>query len=1357
MAPFETKSDRRVKKRMLKIKSSAIRLAAGVVLINLFIYLLAGVSICKSRQHYERQAALTTQNLANSLELTIAGFLEKMDISLFAVKNETERQLAGGGINEKLLNAYITREKTVIPTFEEMWVADRDGNVRYGTKIISHQPVNITDREYFQRLRNNPGSGLVISKPVIGRITKTWSMLISKRINNPDGSFAGLAFGSLRFADYFDGLFSKINIGKQGVIEFRDQELALIDQYPDIADPRGQVGPKMVSTLILDKIQTEPNFGTYNTLFERDGIERTVSYKKITGYPFYVVVSLGRSEYLSAWRNEVAVALSLLLLFTLITAFSARMFFLRRVQGALQESDARYRELFNNANLAIFQTTLEGRIIGVNLSFAQMFGFISPEEVLTSVDNPADLFADSKRHEELIRLKAENPDMSTFDNLYRRKDGSTFIGNLSLRQVVDQNDDLLHFEGFIEDITERKAAEEKLRKREALFRAVVEHNHEGIVLMNAERRPLYVSPSYTQINGYSPEEWISGYGPDYVHPDDFELTANAFREVLQSPGKVVTTTYRLRHKMGHWFWVETVVTNLLHDPDIQAVVLNSRDITEQRRADYALRETESRFRAFVEQSPVAIGVFSLDGITLYANQKFLETLGLQNLEEVVGRPAVEYFSPQFREESKERTRRRLAGLPVPPEYESTFLRADGAEFPAHVAVAPIQLTSERVSIAFLTDISERKMAEQKLRERELHYKMLFEAIPESVLLIGTDRRVVAANRASALLYGYESPQQLEGYDTRLLIAERDRERASRIQADVLQGEERPPRQYIEVRHDGSEFIAEVMSTTLRGPGQEVTGYIGITRDITAFVKAEEALRESEQKYRLLAENSVTAVWTANFAGGFTYMSLAIEKLLGYTVDEVMQIQMAGIVVKEDYENLMMILSAELAKPKGERLLSYSQQIRCRRKDGNLLDAEINVTWLRDDQGDIVGLQGSTSDITERKIAEAEKAKLGTQLQQAQKMESVGRLAGGVAHDFNNMLGLIIGHTELALEQTDPTHPLHTDLQEIRKAAERSADLTRQLLAFARQQTAALKVLDLNEIITNMLKMLQRLIGEDIDLKWQSEANLWLVKMDPTQIDQILANLCINARDAISDTGKITIETGNITLNKVYCADHEASAPGEYVMLIVSDNGCGMDKETIEKIFEPFFTTKGVGKGTGLGLATVFGIVKQNNGFIYVYSEPGQGTTFTIYLPRHVGKAGQVQPEVKQAPAQRGQETILLVEDEPDILNLTKMLLERQGYTVLAANTPGKAISLAGEHVGEINLLMTDVVMPEMNGRDLAKHLLALYPHLKCLFTSGYTADVIAHHGVLDEGVHFIQKPFSIKALAAKVREALDQK
>ncbi len=387
--------------------------------------------------------------------------------------------------------------------------------------------------------------------------------------------------------------------------------------------------------------------------------------------------------------------------------------------------------------------------------------------------------------------------------------------------------------------------------------------------------------------------------------------------------------------------------------------------------------------------------------------------------------------------------------------------------------------------------------------------------------------------------------------------------------------------------------------------------------------------------------------------------------------------------------------------------------------------------------------------------QGKRKKLEAQLIQAQKMESVGRLAGGVAHDYNNISSIIIGYSELALEKIEQSDPLHDDLMEISTAAKRSTNITRQLLAFARQQTIAPKVLDLNDTLESMLKMLRRLIGEDIDLAWLPGSEVWPVKMDPSQVDQILANLCVNARDAIADVGKVTIETENIYFDKAYCQDHAGFVPGEYVLLAVSDDGSGMAPETMNKIFEPFFTTKGLGKGTGLGLATVYGIVKQNAGFINVYSEPDKGTSIKVYLPRHIGQAAVEQGKDSiEIPLSLGSEVVLLVEDDVPILKLGKRILEDLGYVVLPANGPEEAIKLAEKHAGKIHLLITDVVMPGMNGRDLSKQLQEFYPKLKVLFMSGYTASIIAHRGVLEDGVSFISKPFSKKDVAVKARGVL---
>lgn len=399
---------------------------------------------------------------------------------------------------------------------------------------------------------------------------------------------------------------------------------------------------------------------------------------------------------------------------------------------------------------------------------------------------------------------------------------------------------------------------------------------------------------------------------------------------------------------------------------------------------------------------------------------------------------------------------------------------------------------------------------------------------------------------------------------------------------------------------------------------------------------------------------------------------------------------------------------------------------------------------------------TASQVIQESHKDEARSSLEAQLRQAQKMEAIGRLAGGVAHDFNNMLQVILGNVDLALSEPSVSLSLRESLVEIQKSARHSVDLTRQLLAFARKQTISPQVLNLNDTVSGMLRMLQRLIGEDIQLRWIPAPDLWLVRMDPGQVDQILANLAVNARDAIQADGQVTIETRNVTLDAASTSLHPDCLPGDYVMLSVSDNGCGIDDVARAHIFEPFFTTKELGKGTGLGLATVFGIVKQNNGFINVDSKVGSGSVFKLFLPKI-----ESEPAANKAPLPgrtlRGTETVLLVEDEPQILSLGQRILEQYGYTVLAVRTPAAALALAKQHHRLIDLLITDVVMPGINGKELKQLLTAIQPGLKCLFMSGYTADIIAHHGVLDKGLEFLQKPFTAETLAKRVRQLLESK
>ncbi|MEI6667360.1 MAG: PAS domain S-box protein, partial [Acidobacteriota bacterium] len=523
-------------------------------------------------------------------------------------------------------------------------------------------------------------------------------------------------------------------------------------------------------------------------------------------------------------------------------------------------------------------------------------------------------------------------------------------------------------------------------------------------------------------------------------------------------------------------------------------------------------------------------------------------------------------------------------------------------------------------------------------------------------------------------------------------------------------------------------------------------YQAFHQDITERRRIEAELETGKRELELFFGLVPDLVCIASVDGFFLKLGGAWKQTLGFTNAELLAQPFESFMHPEDIAATREEVLTQLG---GGSTAKFVNRYRTKAGDYRWLE------WTASPAVNGATLYAAARDITDRKRAEEEKAVLEARSRQAQKMESVGLLAGGVAHDFNNMLAVILGHTEVAMEGIDSAQQLHASLDEIHKAATRSANLTRQLLAFARKETITPKVIDLNETMAGTLSMIRRLVGENVHVAWQPHADLWPVQIDASQMEQVLINLCVNARAAIAGVGSITIATDN-AVDDADWSDVANEVRGDYVRLTVSDTGCGMSGETLSHIFEPFFTTKAVGEGTGMGLASVFGAVKQNRGVIQVRSVLGTGTTFRIYLPRHTATVAPSGTDVEMVPTLRGHETLLLVEDEPGVLMLAKKALERSGYTVLAAGTPSEAIRLATEYGGHIHLLMTDVVMPEMNGLALATRLDAIRPHIKRLFTSGYPADVIADHGVVDHSAAFISKPFSIKALVAKVRETLDR-
>jgi PAS domain S-box-containing protein len=518
-------------------------------------------------------------------------------------------------------------------------------------------------------------------------------------------------------------------------------------------------------------------------------------------------------------------------------------------------------------------------------------------------------------------------------------------------------------------------------------------------------------------------------------------------------------------------------------------------------------------------------------------------------------------------------------------------------------------------------------------------------------------------------------------------------------------------------------------------------------------RAEEALRQSEARKAAFFQSALDCIITIDHNGLILEFNPAAEATFGYASGAVLGKPMAELIIppslrEKHHRGMARYLATGEGPVLGKRI-----EITAMRADGTEFPVELSITPIG--MGGVPTFTASIRDISERKKAEQDKLLLEQQLRQAQKMEAIGQLTGGIAHDFNNMLTVILGYSELMLRSLRSDDPMRSEVEQVQEAGVRASLLTRQLLAFSRKQVLDPKVLDLNAVLTNIDRMLQRVIGEDIDLVTMPAPGLGRVKVDPGQIEQVIMNLAVNARDAMPQGGKLTIETANVELDNAYARKHVSVRPGSYVMLAVSDTGCGMDAETQARIFEPFFTTKEVGKGTGLGLSTVYGIVKQSDGNIWVYSEPGRGTTFKVYLPIVEGAVETVEPSVAPAGAVRGSETILLVEDDAGIRRLVRQVLAERGYWVLEAIDGKHAIQISEQHTVPIHLLVTDLVMPEMSGRDLAEHLKPSRPNMKVIFMSGYTDKAIVHRGELDPGTAFLQKPFTPDALARKVREVLD--
>ena len=664
----------------------------------------------------------------------------------------------------------------------------------------------------------------------------------------------------------------------------------------------------------------------------------------------------------------------------------------------------------------------------------------------------------------------------------------------------------------------------------------------------------------------------------------------------------------------------------------------------------------------------------------------------------------------------------LSASSVPLENEALALEGGADGFLAKPVAPPIAVAHVKAWLRL-------REAEELTRAAAQQWRATFDAVRDGLCLVGPSGAVLRCNRALADLLGRPFPDIVGQPFGGVFRA------ATGVPPPPLEARVRQTRQRQSAEWSLGDRWFRVTADPVFGKQGELLGTVHLFADITQRKQAELALAQ----LAALVEFSDDAIIYGTVDGIIRSWNPAAERLLGYKAEEIIG-RPAAVIIPPDRAEEFADLHAGVRR--GEHRGTF-ETVR-KHKDGRLLDVALTVCPVCDAAGTVTGASVTIRDITGRK-------RLEEKLRQAQKMEAVGQLAGGIAHDFNNLLTIILGYSQLALTQMSLPDLLNNPLQEILKAGERAAVLTRQLLAFSRRQVLEPKVLDLNAVVTDMERMLRRLIGEDIELATHLDPDLEAVQADPGQIDQVLLNLAVNARDAMPEGGRLTIETANTELDEDYARNHPDVRPGRYALVAVTDSGTGIAPENLPQIFEPFFTTKEPGKGTGLGLSTVYGIVRQSGGHISVYSEPGHGTTFKIYLPV-TQEPITVTPRL--APPLPGTETILVVEDEEPVRQFAGMALRQSGYTVLEASGGEEALRKAGEHQGPIHLLLTDVVMPGMSGRELAKHLAPLHPETKVFYFSGYTSDAIVRHGILSGDMPFLPKPFGREALARKVREIL---
>ena len=1009
--------------------------------------------------------------------------------------------------------------------------------------------------------------------------------------------------------------------------------------------------------------------------------------------------------------------------------------------------------LFQQAADAIFVCTMDGKFLDVNERACLQSGY-TREELLSM--NVIDLDSEfSQPHILAEYFKSLEPNLSTtLQSTHRRKDGHTYPVEITISRIQTPDGDQIM--GVVRDISKRVEAARSLKESEERFRMMMEKLPAGFFAHDLDGNFVMVNRKACLDTGYSREELLALSVQDIDPASETRKDRETLWTLLESSDSLSVESEH-RRKDGSTYPVEVHLstTRLLGKPVILGISFN---ISKRKQLEIERENRELFLQDLIDQSPFATWIADAEGTLVQSNPALRSYLNLTD-EQLIGNYNI-FSDPQLKEQGVEEKVKSVYNQGKTVHFElvwnGSYIDRDmfAGSNTVHIEATMYPIFDSKHKLTHVVtqwvDITKRKKAEEDLKNALFEQEAIFESSMVGIMVLH-NRIMTKVNRRMAGMLGY-TPEELENISPEPIHVS--------YQHFVRFGESYywrlAERELVQIeyplRHKNGKTIWCMFSGKAIAPPDLGKGAVWVVDDITERKRMRDELVKKNlaaNQAEILAE---LGYFERNWQSGDGFWSEGFCRLLGLDEGDVRSHDDFMTFVHEEDRSRV----AEHIRNSLEHHTPMDVQFRLVTKHGKVIDIHGIGATVYDEKGRPSKTHGTFQNVTKRKEAEKKRQKLEEQLRQSQKMESIGRLAGGVAHDFNNLLTGISGNISLALMDLDPIDPLVEMLEEIDHASQSAADLTRQLLAFSRKQIIKLQPLDLNLHIESMHRMLVRLIGEHIELQTVPFPSLGTVKADPGQVEQILINLAVNARDAMPHGGKLLLETANVTLDEKYCAMHPDVEPGDYVMIAVSDTGEGMDKDTLSKVFDPFFTTKKESEGTGLGLATVYGIVKQHKGNIEVYSEPGHGTTFKVYLPRVQESAEAVVRKTLVDNLPTGNETVLVVEDEPMVRKIAVKILSRQGYTVLEAESGGEALALVDDQSPSIDLLMTDIVMPNMNGRVLSEKLRERYENLKVLFTSGYTENVIAHHGVLEKGLHFIGKPYSPLTLAKKVRKVLDE-